>query len=200
MKAVIVDVPDSLFAERHRLGLDRRDEVWEGVVHMVPPPTWEHQRIVDSLQFLFRGYFLRNSLGTICSALGVRAPSKSSLSYRIPEWFVLAPGRQSLLKPESSYVDEGPDVVLEVRSPGDETDEKTPFYDEVGVRELLIVDRDTLAVELLRRASGRLMAVCPAPDGQVRCEGLRAGFRTVQKDGRHALSVFLELERTEHFV
>ena len=39
MRAVMLDVPESLLDERRRLGLDVFDEVWEGVLHMVPPPS-----------------------------------------------------------------------------------------------------------------------------------------------------------------
>jgi hypothetical protein len=37
----MLDVPGSLLDERRRLGLDVVDEVWEGVLHMVPPPSGE---------------------------------------------------------------------------------------------------------------------------------------------------------------
>jgi hypothetical protein len=84
--------------------------------------------------------------------------------------------------------------------PEDSIDKQQSFYDAVGVGELLIVDRDTKRVDLLRRAAGSLLAVVPASDGRVRCEGLRASFRTVERDGRAALSVLLEIEGTEHFI
>ena len=45
MRAVMLDVPESLLDERRRQGLDVFDEVWEGVLHMVPPPSGEHQRL-----------------------------------------------------------------------------------------------------------------------------------------------------------
>ena len=41
----MLDVPESLLDERRRQGLDVFDEVWEGVLHMVPPPSGEHQRL-----------------------------------------------------------------------------------------------------------------------------------------------------------
>ena len=45
MRGVLVEVPESLLAERRRLGVDRFDEMWGGELHMVPPPSNEHQRI-----------------------------------------------------------------------------------------------------------------------------------------------------------
>jgi len=43
------DVPPELLAWRRRTGADRWDEVWEGVLHMAPSPTNDHQRLVDRL-------------------------------------------------------------------------------------------------------------------------------------------------------
>ncbi|HEV8115010.1 MAG TPA: Uma2 family endonuclease [Acidimicrobiales bacterium] len=54
-------------------------------------------------------------------------------------------------------VEGGAVLVVEIGSPGDETDAKIPFYDRFGVAELLIVDRDTATVELLRRSTGGLV-------------------------------------------
>ena len=43
MKTVVLGDPPpalaSLIAERQRLGLDRRDEIWEGDYHVVPGPS-----------------------------------------------------------------------------------------------------------------------------------------------------------------
>lgn len=200
MKAVIIDVPESLIEDRRRKGLDRRDELWEGVYHMVPPPSEEHQVIVDGLFILFGAYFGRHSLGTVRSMKGIRDSRSAAENYRIPEWIALRVGREGLLKKKSGYVDEGPDVAVEVRSPGDETDEKIPFYEKVGVQEVLIVDRDTRRVEVLRRTSGRLLPVSPAADGWTRCEGLRAFFRAAKAKGKSALLVKLELDGTEHAI
>ena len=33
----MVAVPESLLAERRRIGADRRDEMWDGLLHMVQP-------------------------------------------------------------------------------------------------------------------------------------------------------------------
>ena len=49
----MLDVPESLLDERRRLGLDVFDEVWEGVLHMVPPPSEEHQRLELELGSVF---------------------------------------------------------------------------------------------------------------------------------------------------
>ena len=45
MKAVLVHVTDEDLARRRRVGLDRYDEMWEGVLHMTPAQESEHQGI-----------------------------------------------------------------------------------------------------------------------------------------------------------
>lgn len=197
MKSVMVDTPAEILEDRRRRGLDRRDEVWEGVYHMVPPPTGEHEEIVGRTYSLFLTYVDRHKLGRIRLNAGVRDVSMGEQNYRVPEWVFVRAGREGLLRPDSSYVDEGPDVILEVRSPGDETDEKTPFYEKVGVREEVVVDRDSRRVQVLRLVSGRLVPVSPNADGWIYCEGLRAFFKTGEQAGKPVLLVLLELDRTE---
>lgn len=200
MKVVYVEAPEDLIEQRRRLGLDRMDEVWEGVYHMAPPPAGEHQEVVDELFVIFRGYVGNHRLGRMRSVTGVRRGPGGKENYRIPEWVFLRREREELFRPDTGYVDEGPDVVLEVRSPGDETDEKIPFYEAVGVRELLLVDRDSREVQVLRLVAARLSPVSPNPDGWIYCEGLRAFFRRGERDGRPRLLVRLELDGTEHAV
>ena len=47
-----------------------------------------------------------------------------------------------------TYFEGAPTVVVEIRSPGDETMEKLPFYAKLGVPEVWIIDRDTRQPEL----------------------------------------------------
>ena len=44
MRGVLVEVPEQMLAERRRLGLDGRDEMWDGVVHLLPPASERHQQ------------------------------------------------------------------------------------------------------------------------------------------------------------
>ncbi|MEK7866751.1 MAG: Uma2 family endonuclease [Planctomycetota bacterium] len=200
MKVVMLDVPESVIAERRRKGLDRLDEVWEGVYHMAPPPSEEHQDVVDELCFLLKGYTRRHRLGSIHTIRGVRDLRSELENYRIPEWVFVRADREANIAKSGGYFDEPPDVVLEVRSPGDETDEKVPFYEKVGVREMLIVDRDTRVPEVLRLARKKYSPVSPNADGWTYCEGLRAFFRVGKKSGKPVLRVLLELDGTEHVV
>jgi hypothetical protein len=50
MRAVIVHFKDEELADRRSKGLDRWDELWEGVLHLTPAPNVEHQRILDAMR------------------------------------------------------------------------------------------------------------------------------------------------------
>jgi len=200
MKAVILDVPQHLLEQRRRTGADRFDEIWGGVYHMGPPPSGSHQRIVDALLVLFTNYATRYHLGSLLSTHGVRDTRSQEEDYRIPEWLFLRAEHEDWLRSEASFIDRGPDLVLEVRSPGDETDEKVSFYEKMSVGELLIVDRDSRMPDLFRLSGGKLTRVPAAADGWVTSEALQASFQASDRLGRRLLHVRLQLDGSEHAV
>ena len=167
MRVVFLEAPEQLLAERHRLGLDVRDEMWEGELHMVPPPTFGHQE---------REAALAAVLLPPARAMGLRLATEPGLyasddSWRVPELAVARPEQVAHRGIEGGAV-----LVVEIRSPGDETDAKVPFYARFGVEELLVVDRDTAAVELRRLDGQHLRPVAPGDDGWLVC-ALGVGFR-----------------------
>jgi Uma2 family endonuclease len=50
----------------------------------------------------------------------------------------------------------GPDFLVEVVSPDDQTYEKLPFYEEIATREVLVIDRHPWALILYRLTDGKL--------------------------------------------
>ena len=50
MKADIPVVPDELLEQRRRTGADQWDELWDGVLHMSPMPSPEHQELEYQLE------------------------------------------------------------------------------------------------------------------------------------------------------
>jgi Uma2 family endonuclease len=170
MRAVLLEVPESMLNERRRLGLDGHDEVWNGVLHMVPPPGGPHQEVSTEL-FLV--------LGPLAKRCGLRPRFETGLfcatdDYRVPD--------QLYCRPEqlSDRGAEGAELVMEIRSKGDETYEKIGFYAVVGVREMLIVHPDGRWVELLRAVGDRLLPVSADAEGGLRSEVLGAQFATVE--------------------
>jgi Uma2 family endonuclease len=60
-----------------------------------------------------------------------------------------------------------PDVVLEIRSPGDESHEKLEFYARIGVPEVWIVDRDSKAPEVYILAGGKYVIQSASGNGWI---------------------------------
>jgi Uma2 family endonuclease len=138
MRAVVLDMDERSIAERHRLGLDKRDEMWKGVLHVVPPASERHQSIEHELQMALRPAARQRSL-RIRAEVGVFSASDD---YRVPDVVVYSDEARS-----ERGVDGAPVLVVEIRSPSDETYEKLPWYFERGAEEVLVVDRDSLALE-----------------------------------------------------
>lgn len=165
MRAVMLEVPERLLEERRRTGEDRWDEVWEGVLHMAPSPTNPHQQLSGDLG-TWLGLHLRFRGGLV--VLPEVNVARSGLDdwrhdFRVPDRAIATPERFAAID-RTTHCEGGPDVVIEVRSPGDETREKLPFYFEVGVREVWIIDRDTKRPEVLVRG-GSAFEPARADDG-----------------------------------
>lgn len=176
MRAVLSHISDQELAERRVCGLDRWDELWDGVLHMTPAPTVEHQRILDRL-IGFLEPLLRNSeRGTLRSGINV---FRASQDYRIPDLTFIASGRERFLL-EDGVRGGGPDAVIEVRSPDDESYEKLPFYAAIGAREVVVIDRDTKRPEVFRLAGSQYVALQADRDGWLLAETMRVRFRVLE--------------------
>lgn len=175
--------PPDLTRSRPR-GLAPRDEVWEGELHMVPPPHGDHGRLNDHLALFFLPHWEQLGQGVTYSEAGVRRPGSGQIGvlgesvpadYRTPDRSFLCPERQHLF--QGGWIVGGPDAVLEIVSPGDETREKLPFYRDVGVREVILIDRDTRRVEVLRAGTAGWEPVTAAADGSLGSALLGTRFR-----------------------
>lgn len=176
MRAVVVNVREEELADRRAKGLDRWDEMWEGVLHMTPAPSLEHQRILD-LMIEFLGPRLRESgRGTLRSGINV---FRAEVNYRIPDLTFVATGREHVFH-EDGVRGEGPDAVIEIRSPEDETYDKLPFYAAIGVREVIVCHRDTKEPEIFRLAGSQYVAVQRAAEGSLVSDVLGIRFRRVE--------------------
>lgn len=176
VKAVMLDVSPEALARRKLTGIDRRDELWEGVLHMAPAPSREHQRILDELIVFLLPLLRRAARGTVHSGINVFDETSRSENYRIPDLTFVAAGRESFLA-EDGIRSGAPDAVIEIRSPGDESYDKLPFFASLGVREVIVIDRDTKKPEVYRLAGSQYLAVAVDRDGWVGSETLRVRWR-----------------------
>lgn len=114
MKVVLVDAPQSMLDERRKLGLDKRDEMWDGVLHFPPQPSEAHlqlrQRFVRAveMQAASRGLHVIHDTRL----------QRTETDYRVPHLQFLAEGGVANTV-----------VVVEIRiGPEDETYKKLDFY------------------------------------------------------------------------
>jgi Uma2 family endonuclease len=119
--------------------------------------------------------------------VGVRAPGSELTNFRVPDLAFVAASRLDIFR--EGWIDGGPDVVIEVRSPGDETYEKMPFYAALGVPEMVVIDRDTKRVELFRLAGAQFVAATPDLEGWVLVEALAVRIKTGAHEGKPVVLV-----------
>jgi Uma2 family endonuclease len=176
VKAVVLDVSPEMLARRKLTGVDRWDEMWEGVLHMPPAPNREHQRILDELIAFFLPLLKTTRRGTLQSGINVFDDRTPEENYRVPDATYVVAGREAVLTDDGTRGG-GPDAVIEVRSPGDESYEKLPFFAALGVREVIVIDRDGKKPEIFRLAGPQYLALSADRDGWLSSETLRVRFR-----------------------
>jgi len=167
----MLEAPQAMLDERRRLGLDGRDEMWDGVLHMVPPAGGPHQRLSSRL---FR------VLAPLAEARGLECSMETGLfraddDYRVPDQVYYRPAHAS------ERGAEGAELVVEVRSPNDETYRKLAFFGLLGVREAIVLHPEDRRVELFRLVGEDLLPVTADSSGGVRGDVL--GIRLTTGEG-----------------
>ncbi|MCA9023867.1 MAG: Uma2 family endonuclease [Planctomycetaceae bacterium] len=151
-------VEKHLIDERRRNGLDRWDEVWEGAYVIMPSPNDEHQDILDNLVIVLKPLIQTTGLGVVRSTINVSDRfSDWKLNFRIPDLAIFLKG--SSAENCGTHWYGGPDFTIEIVSPGDRSREKLAFYESIGTKELLLIDRDPWQLELFRLSDGGLQSV-----------------------------------------
>jgi Uma2 family endonuclease len=152
MRTLVLDPPTAglgdVLERRRRSGLDRLDEIWEGVYHMVPAPSHTHGAIEAQLVRL---------LGPRADAAGLQVTGQCNIGesehdFRVPDSALHRPGAQGTWHPTAA-------LVVEILSPNDETWEKLSFYAAHDVDEVLIVDPQERSVSWLELGDGEYRPV-----------------------------------------
>jgi Uma2 family endonuclease len=160
MTTIIHDtfVEERLRAERAASGADRYDEMWEDVYMMAPMPNHEHQLLVGRFTRVLGEVVTDAELGDVVPGVNVsdRVAGWES-NYRVPDVAVFLKTTRAVNHDQFWYG--GPDFVVEIVSPHDQTREKLGFYGAIGTRELLVVDRDPWRLELYRHDGNSLPRV-----------------------------------------
>jgi Uma2 family endonuclease len=136
------------YRERH--GLDHYDEVWDGVLHMNPVPTGEHQYILQQLAELLSPLARRAGLVPLINVFGLGRHGKSN--FRVPD------GGLHRALPRGVFQSTAA-LVIEVVSPGDESWKKFDFYAAHDVDEVLIIDHEERRVHWFALRDGKYKPV-----------------------------------------
>jgi len=163
MKVVMPVVPEFVSLWRKTTGADRYDEMWDGVLHMGPTPNRTHQDLEWALETWLRIFWVPVSGGKVYHQINVASIGGWTKNYRIPDLVLLRP--EDFPIDRNEYFEGPPSAVVEIRSPQDETYEKLPFYAEIGVPEVWVIDRDTKQPELHQLVENQYRAQLPNADG-----------------------------------
>jgi Uma2 family endonuclease len=149
---------DQLIQERRANGLDRWDEAWDGVYVLMPNPNVEHQKIAAGLVIAFGIVVKLPGLGEVFNGVNVSDREEGwTHNYRCPDVAIYL--RENPARDCGPHWFGGPDLAVEIASPDDRAREKLGFYSKVGVRELLLIDRDPWALELYKLRRNKLALV-----------------------------------------
>ncbi len=129
---------------------DRRYEIIDGELYMVPAPFTYHQKVQGKLFYLIYDYVEDHDLGEVFSAPIDILFSKTDVVQ--PDIIFIAHENMHILKKEN--VQGAPDLVVEVLSPSSvkrDYEIKMKLYSRFGVKEYWIADPDAKSVNVYIR-------------------------------------------------
>jgi Uma2 family endonuclease len=129
---------------------------------MAAMPNNAHQKLLDDLGDILTEVVKRGKLGGKYQGANVSDRRKGwESNYRVPDMLVVL--KNSRAVDCGTHFCGGPDFLVEIQSPGDDTEGKVPFYGKIGGRELLMIHRDKRTLRLLRLEGEELVLVKPEP-------------------------------------
>jgi Uma2 family endonuclease len=188
MKLFAAEAPPGLLEERRRLGHDRYDEMWDGVVHMNAVPHRDHQGLAIQLGVWLFLHWRRHPEREVYPDRNLALPGSWPNDYRIPDLVLTT--RERFVYDKGSYIEGPPLVCIEIHSPNDEAYEKLEFYARLEVPEVWIIDRDSKQVEiyLLDPVVKNYLPAEPGQDGWLRSAATNILLKTLDK--RLAIQLF----------
>ncbi len=170
-------------ADWERLPADGyRYEVLNGVLHMSPPPSIEHQRSSGNLFALMWAYARIHRLGEVmCAPVGVRLPGQAVPVQ--PDIIFVRTERLSLLG--KAYVEGAPDLIVEILSPSNwwvDRHEKFAAYQAAGVSEYWLADYRARTIEVFVWEAGEYVLTGRFGAGEQVTARALAGFTVAVND------------------
>jgi Uma2 family endonuclease len=193
MRILDEGVMEDLIEDRRRKGVDGHDEVWDGVYVVSPLANNDHQDLLTDLAAILREVIKLEGRGRVQQGANVsdRAGQDWTENFRVPDAVVVLNEGKAI--DHRSHWQGGPGFLVEIQSPGDDTDAKIPFFGDIGVRELLIIHRDTRRLRLFRHDGTDLAPVDPDGKKWLNSEVVPLAFRRTTA-GRRAKT---EIRRTD---
>ncbi|MBT9163719.1 MAG: hypothetical protein DDT24_00639 [Chloroflexi bacterium] len=145
---------------------DKRYELLEGELIMVPAPGFAHQRISSNIEFILQRFVRQHGLGIILSAPFDVVLSEERVFQ--PDILFVSRERLSIINPQNIR-GAAPDLVVEIASPA--TAERDRFYKRAiyaryGVREYWIVDPEARTIEVTKLGEKDLETVKVYGEGE----------------------------------
>ncbi len=132
-----------------QLSEDRRYEIVDGDLYVVPAPIPYHQKVSRNFEFLLYEYVKEHDLGEVLHAPCDLLLSESDVVQ--PDIMFIAKDQLSIIT--DANIQGAPTVVIEILSPSSEKRDrgaKQKLYARAGIQEYWIVDLRVKTVEVLR--------------------------------------------------
>src|SRR3990172_3230042 len=132
---------------------EKRYEIYEGELIMVPAPATRHQRVSWKIEYIMGRFIEENNMGTILDA-----PTDVVLADYVvlqPDILFISKEREDIIKPRA--VMGAPDLVVEIASPSTsyyDTVKKRELYQHYGVKEFWLVFPEEKAIEVMTLDEG----------------------------------------------
>lgn len=130
--------------------MEKRYELLDGDLLMVPAPTTAHQRVSRNLEFLLLQFTREHRLGEVFYApVDVVLGQGKQREVVQPDILWVSRGRREIVTEQE--IQGAPDLVVEILSPGTEERDrgyKKALYARYGVQECWIVDPVTQTIEI----------------------------------------------------
>jgi Uma2 family endonuclease len=204
MPTLVMDprIEEELLEQRRAWGGDKFDEVWDGVYVMAPLANIEHQELMNNLGTAFRNAFANQPVVRVFAGVNVSDRKQNwEKNYRCPDVAVVLPGSRAI--DCDKFFFGGPDFIVEIVSDYDRSRDKFDFYARVGVREMLLVDRNPWQLELYRLEGGALTPVGTSdPVGQqlIASKVLPLTFRLLARTSGRPQIEIVKPDTKEHWI
>lgn len=134
-----------------------RHELIQGELLTMPPPGFEHGRVVANLTALLHQHVKTNKLGNVCTEAGYKLESDPDTVLGPDVSFV---SRERTGNDPNAYYPGPPDLAVEVLSPSDRrarVEWKTDVWISLGAKSVWVVNPKRRTVEVVRATGERTL-------------------------------------------